>query len=71
MARKVIREPEEPVEAVHTTEEIVQPASRQASGDLAEYEIDGVTYLLSEADAKSRGAKAVAPRNKAVTPNNK
>jgi hypothetical protein len=72
MTRKTIREPEEPVEEIpaHTTEEVVKP-SRVATGDLAEYVIDGRTYLLSEADAKARGAKRHQPRNKAVTPDNK
>lgn len=47
--------------------------TKQASGDLAEYETeDGSTYLLTAEEAKQRGAKAVTkPANKAQTPQNK
>ena len=48
------------------------PTQLADAGTLAEYEIDGNTFLLSAADAKARGAKAVSrPENKAVTPDNK
>jgi hypothetical protein len=70
MARKVIREPEEPIET-HTTDETRAGATTVASSDLGEYEIDGRTFLLSAEEAKARGAKAVRPSNKAVTPENK
>jgi hypothetical protein len=47
-----------------------------ATGDLAEYEVDGpggaYTVLLNAADAKAWGAKAVTtPQNRAVSPQNK
>jgi hypothetical protein len=47
--------------------------TKQATGDLDEYETeDGATYLLTAEEAERRGAKAVSkPSNKAQTPQNK
>lgn len=61
--------------APHTRPESMAPTTA-ATGDLAEYEVDGpggaYTVLLNAADAKAWGAKAVTtPQNRAVSPQNK
>lgn len=60
----------------HTTTEAAPIATTVVTGELAEYEVDGpsgpITLLLTEADAKAAGAKAVPrPANKAITPQTK
>lgn len=75
-ARKKEPEPE-PVEEIATHTRPTPPAEPvPEGGQLAEYEITGpdgsvYTALLSDADAQARGAKAITPANKAVTPSDK
>lgn len=68
--KRTIREPEEPVAA---TDPITTPRRSAPAdpGELGEYELNGNTFQFTAADAERLGAKAVEPKNKAVTPRNK